>query len=124
MPYVAPRDLAIAKAIFGGKIPLAYPSGHESGIGSFLAVTGLLVLTSGLARRYKIAVLASPCWSVALIASVRSLVGRYYHYATDTIGAMFFCVAVCVLVVGLAVDAVIRWTARGRAPSGATHGGR
>lgn len=101
-PYVAPGNIAIVKAIFGGHIPTAFPSGHESGIGSFLAVAGLLVLRSSWTRIRKTAALAAIA-ATALIASM-SLVGRYYHYATDTIGSMFYCVAV-VLIVGIGVDA-------------------
>ena len=102
--YLPAADTPVVKAIFGGHIPLAYPSGHESGIGSLLAVGGLLVLTSAWTLRGKLVAVALVVL-LALIASV-SLVGRYYHYATDTIGSMFYAVAV-VLVVGLAVDAVL-----------------
>jgi uncharacterized membrane protein len=41
---------------------------------------------------------------VALLASV-ALVGRFYHFATDTAGAMLYCTAV-VIAVGLLVDVV------------------
>lgn len=102
-PYVPPGQGIVVKAIFGGHIPTAYPSGHESGIGSFLAVCGLLVLTSGWSLARRLLALAAVV-AVAVVASL-TLVGRYYHYATDTIGSMFFCIAM-VLVVGLAIDAV------------------
>ena len=99
-------------AVFGGNVPLAYPSGHESGIGSFLAVSGLLVVASAWPLWRKLAVLGA-ILVVALVASV-ALVGRYYHYATDTIGSIFFSIAV-VLVVGLIVDALAAWERRGHA---------
>jgi len=101
-PFVPPGQQIVVKAIFGGHIPTAYPSGHESGIGSFLAVCGLLVLTSGWSLVRRAAALTGIV-AVAIIASL-ALVGRYYHYATDTIGSMFFCAAM-VLVVGVGVDA-------------------
>ena len=103
-PYVAPGDIAVVKSIFGGSIPTAYPSGHESVLGSLVAVCGLLVVTTTWTLRRKLAALALLV-VVALVGAV-SLVGRYYHYATDTIGAMFLCVAM-VLLVGMAVDAAV-----------------
>jgi membrane-associated phospholipid phosphatase len=94
-----------------GYEPLAFPSGHETGIGSLLAVTGLLVLASGWSRRRKttaIAVMAA----VDVIAAI-GLVGRYYHYATDTIGAVLVCIALTLLV-ALLIDLVPMRQARWR----------
>ncbi|MCW2494744.1 hypothetical protein [Jatrophihabitans sp.] len=86
-----------------GYEPLAFPSGHESGIGSFIAVCGLLVLGSGWRLRTRVGVLVAMALA-GLVAAI-GLVGRYYHYATDTIGAMLVCTAVT-LTVGFAVDAI------------------
>jgi hypothetical protein len=94
----------VLNAIFGGHIPRAYPSGHESGIGSFLAVCMVLVLASTWTIGARLGALTGILF-VALTASF-ALVARYYHYATDTIGSMFFCVAVA-LVVGLIIDVLI-----------------
>ena len=91
-----------------GYEPLAFPSGHETGIGSFLAVTGLLVLASRWSRRRKIQALV--VMAVIDVLAAAALVGRYYHYATDTIGAWLVCVTVAI-VVALAVDAIARYRA-------------
>ena len=98
-----PSDHFLAISVFGGDIPRAYPSGHESGIGSFLAVCGLLLLTARIPRSRRLLGLAAVL-VVALIASF-ALVGRYYHYATDTIGSIFVCSGV-VLLVAMAIDAI------------------
>ena len=111
---VGPASAPIVNLIFKGHVPLAYPSGHESGIGSFLAVCGLLVVTSAWTLRRKLTAIAVVV--VAAFVASASLVGRYYHYVTDTIGSMFYCVAV-VLVVGLVIDTVIaRRVARAASP--------
>jgi hypothetical protein len=83
---------------------LAFPSGHETGVGSFLAVCGLLASTAAWSRGVRITVVAAIV-VVALLAAV-GLVGRFYHFATDTFGAILYCVAV-VLVVGLLIDWVV-----------------
>jgi membrane-associated phospholipid phosphatase len=88
-----------------GYAPLAFPSGHETGIGSFLTVCGLLVLGSRWTRRRKIAVI-TVFGLIDLVAAI-ALVGRYYHYATDTIGALLVCISITLLV-GLLVDLTLR----------------
>jgi membrane-associated phospholipid phosphatase len=96
--------------IFGGREPLAFPSGHETGIGSLLAVLGLLVITSGWSRWRRAAVIIAMA-ALDVVAAI-GLVGRYYHYATDTIGALLVCIVV-MLVLALLIDAASsRWGAR------------
>lgn len=76
---------------------LTYPSGHESGIGSFLAVLALLLLRS---RWPVVAKVAGTVGVLALLVlAAIGLVGNYYHYATDTIGSLGVVVAT---VIGLA----------------------
>jgi membrane-associated phospholipid phosphatase len=87
-----------------GYEPLAFPSGHETGIGSLVAVLGLLVLTSRWSNGRRTLVVAVMLL-VDAIAAI-GLVGRYYHYTTDTVGAFLVCVAVT-LIVALVVDAVL-----------------
>jgi membrane-associated phospholipid phosphatase len=82
---------------------LAYPSGHETGLASLVTVLGLVLLGSGVRRGRKIvwtAVLAA-----ALVAAAIALVGRYFHFATDTVGAVGVALTVT-LTVALAIDKV------------------
>jgi len=88
-----------------------FPSGHETSIGSLVVVVGLLVLTSRWTTARRVSVVAV-LFLVDAIAAI-GLVGRYYHYMTDTIGAFLLYVAVTVLV-ALLIDAA---TARLRSRS-------
>jgi undecaprenyl-diphosphatase len=82
---------------------LAYPSGHETGLASLVCVLGLILLSSGLHAAYK--VLGTAVLVVVGLAGGVALVGRYLHYATDTIGAIGVALSVT-LVVGLLIDLV------------------
>jgi hypothetical protein len=86
-----------------GADSLAYPSGHETGLASVLCVLGLILLSSGLRVAYK--AIGTAVLVAALIAGAVALVGRYLHYATDTVGAIGVTLAVTLLV-GLLIDAV------------------
>jgi hypothetical protein len=77
-----------------GYEPLAFPSGHESGVGSLIAVCGLLVLGSAWSVQRRAWVLGA--LAVYGLVAASGLVGRYYHYATDTIGSMLLCTAVTI----------------------------
>jgi membrane-associated phospholipid phosphatase len=93
---------------------LAYPSGHETGIASLVCVLGLVLLASPVRRRRKV-VLAAVLVAVVVAAAV-ALVGRYFHFATDTVGAVGVAVAVT-LAVALVIDRVsAAIIARRRAP--------
>jgi membrane-associated phospholipid phosphatase len=82
---------------------LAFPSGHATSVGS-LAVAGA-VLVLGLPTLPRALRLLTVGGLAVLVGTVvASLVGRGYHYPTDTLGALGVAVAV-VLVVALAVDA-------------------
>jgi len=87
-----------------GYEPLAFPSGHETGIGSLVAVLGLLVITSRWSKARRAYVLTA-ILLVDAIAAI-GLVGRYYHYITDTVGAFLVCVAVT-LTAALLIDAAM-----------------
>lgn len=80
---------------------LTYPSGHESGIGTFMAILGLLLLRSSWPLTAKIAGLVGV--AAVLVLAAIGLVGNYYHYATDTIGSLGVVVAV-VIALSIALD--------------------
>lgn len=83
---------------------LAFPSGHTTSVASLSVACAVLVLSLVTWPLLVRGVLALGL--AALVVGVgTSLVGRGYHYATDTIGAVGVALAV-VLVVALAVDAV------------------
>jgi len=96
-----------------GAVSGAYPSGHETGLVSWLLVGLLVVFRQTGSVRWRVAALV-----VAVVWAVLGAFGltmNYYHYATDTIGAMGLTVAV-VLGVALLFD---RYTAaRGRVGCG------
>jgi membrane-associated phospholipid phosphatase len=81
----------------------AFPSGHETGIASLVAVLGLLLLGSTVRPARKIAGLA--VLSAVLVAAAGALVGLSFHYATDTIGAIGVAIAATVGV-ALVIDRV------------------
>jgi membrane-associated phospholipid phosphatase len=81
----------------------AFPSGHETGLVSMLLVLAVLSWRIGLAPRLRIAVLTLlALWG--LLGAV-GLVRGFYHYTTDTVGAVAVSAA-CVLGTALAIDAV------------------
>ena len=82
---------------------LAFPSGHETGVASVLSVIAVVVLGARLGRRATLAWCAG--LGLVLVAAAAALVGEFYHYATDTVGAVAV-VAVVTPSVALAVDAV------------------
>ena len=87
-----------------GQAPLlAYPSGHETGLGSLVCVAGLLVVAAALPLRWK--VLWCAMLAVALVGGAIGLIAHYYHFATDTIGAFGVTVSVT-LTLALALDQV------------------
>jgi membrane-associated phospholipid phosphatase len=105
----------VFKPVFARKVPLvarltgieaeAYPSGHETAVSSVLVLLGLLLLRARLAIVVKVAgVLVLGAYYVV---TVFGLVGQYYHYLTDTIGALAVAAAV-VLGGALALDRVAR----------------
>lgn len=104
----------VFKPVFARSVPLvarltgveaeAYPSGHETAVSSVLVLLGLLLLRSRLASALKVVgVLALTAYYVV---TVFGLVGQYYHYLTDTIGALAVALAV-VLGGALALDRVV-----------------
>lgn len=82
---------------------LAFPSGHETGVASFACVAGALLLASNARRLVKVTGLVVLAADVVLAAV--ALVGNAYHYATDTIGSLLWCLVVTITV-ALALDAV------------------
>ena len=82
---------------------LAFPSGHTTAIGSMALAAGVLLLgwtvVPRALRRAGAVVL-----TLLVFAVGASMVGRGYHYPSDTIGAVGVALAV-VLLVALVVDA-------------------
>jgi membrane-associated phospholipid phosphatase len=76
----------------------AFPSGHESAVASTAWVLIIVCCQASISRRLR-AVLLTLIAAWALISAI-GLVRNFWHYATDTIGAM--CLAT-VVVVGLAL---------------------
>jgi undecaprenyl-diphosphatase len=75
-----------------------FPSGHESAVASTACVLVIVCCQAAISRRLR-AVLLGLIGLWALVAAI-GLVRNFWHYATDTIGAMFLAV---VVVVGLAL---------------------
>lgn len=94
---------------------LAYPSGHETGLAALVCVAGVIVLASALSAARTL--LCITVLAIALVAGAVGLVGHFYHYTTDTIGAFGVALAVT-LAAAMAIDAVRAWlTTRRRAPA-------
>lgn len=105
----------VLKPIFDRSVPLvarltgveakAYPSGHETAVSSVLVLLALILL------RARLPVVLKAGGLVALtsyyVVTVFGLVGQYYHYLTDTLGALAVAIAV-VLGGALAIDRVRR----------------
>jgi undecaprenyl-diphosphatase len=85
---------------------LAYPSGHETGLASLTCVLGVILLSSAVRNSRKL--LWTAVLALATVAAAIGLVGQFYHYATDTVGAVGVALAVT-LGTGLLID---RTTAR------------
>lgn len=90
-----------------------FPSGHESAVASTACVLAILCFRAPVTRRVRIVLLVLiAVWTA--IAAV-GLVRNFWHYATDTIGAILLAV---VVVLGLALvldrylSAVQRWLVR------------
>lgn len=82
---------------------LAFPSGHETGVASVACTFLIITLAADITVRAKIVLTAVLCADIVLAAV--ALVGKDYHYATDTVGALALSLAVTVTV-ALALDAV------------------
>ncbi|PVZ07976.1 phosphatase PAP2 family protein [Actinomycetospora cinnamomea] len=82
---------------------LAFPSGHTTSVASLATACAVLLL--GLVAVPRVLRLLAVAGLAAVVVVVgASLVGRGYHYPTDTLGAVGVAVAV-VLVAALVVDA-------------------
>lgn len=81
---------------------LAFPSGHTTAVAS-LAVTTAVLVAGWTVLPAVVRLLATVPLAGLVVAVGASLVGRHYHYPTDTLGGAGVAVAV-VLVVALAVD--------------------
>ncbi len=92
-----------------GALPGSYPSGHETGVVSVATVTLIACaqLRAPRAVRAGVTVLLAAWVVVAAVGLVRG----FFHYATDTIGALGVTVAI-VLATALAVDALTPRLAR------------
>ena len=76
----------------------AFPSGHESAVASTACVLIIVCCQASISRRLRVALVGLiAAWAV--IAAI-GLVRNFWHYATDTIGAI--CLSI-VVVVGLAL---------------------
>ena len=93
---------------------LAFPSGHTTSVAS-LAVTAAVLLVGWVAVPPLVRWLGVVALAGLVAAVGVSLVGRGYHYATDTMGGSGIALAV-VLTTALVVDAVADALARSRAP--------
>ncbi len=88
----------------------AYPSGHETGVSTLLAILALLILRAQVRALVKVTVLVVLA-GYFLITAV-GLVGQYYHYPSDTLGALALALG-CVLATSLLVDRTpVRLTGR------------
>jgi undecaprenyl-diphosphatase len=92
-PVLGPIPPADAFTVTG-----AFPSGHESAVASAACLLVIVTLQLQLSRRARtIAVAVIAIWTVV---AALGLVRNFWHYATDTIGAMLLAV---VIVFGLAL---------------------
>lgn len=79
----------------------AYPSGHETAVSTVLVVLALILLRARVPLAVKVAglIVLAGYYAITVVA----LVGQYFHYLTDTIGALGVAIAL-VLAVALALD--------------------
>lgn len=86
-----------------GTLHGSYPSGHETGLVAWLVLVLLVLLRQPVGRRVRlVALTVAIVWA---LAGALGLTVNYYHYATDTLGAVGLATA-AVLGVALAID---RW---------------
>lgn len=83
---------------------LAFPSGHTTAIGSMAVAAGTLLLGWTVVPRV-LRWAGAGVLMLLVVAVGASMVGRGYHYPSDTVGAVGVALAV-VLLVALVVDAV------------------
>lgn len=91
-----------------GALSGSYPSGHETALVSWLVLLVLLLMRTSVGQRTKmIGVGAAALWG---LLGALGLTVNYYHYATDTIGAIGLATS-CLLGVALGID---RWLPAGQ----------
>lgn len=83
---------------------LAFPSGHTTAVGSMAVAAGTLLLGWTVVPRV-LRWAGAGVLAVLVVAVGTAMVGRGYHYPTDTVGAVGVALAV-VLLLALAIDAV------------------
>lgn len=84
-----------------GALTGSYPSGHETALVSWLVLLLVLVFRASRTRTVR-----NSCLTLAILWALAGAVGltvNYYHYATDTMGAIGLATAT-VLTVALAID--------------------
>jgi undecaprenyl-diphosphatase len=87
---------------------LAYPSGHTTTLVSILAVITLVVAANAAPGRRVGATLGVGATALGLVAvGAWAIIGARYHYLSDTLGSLFWGVAV-VIVIAAAIDAVAK----------------
>jgi membrane-associated phospholipid phosphatase len=104
---------------------LAFPSGHTTAIGSMAVAAGTLLLGWRVVPRV-LRWAGAGILALLVTAVGASMVGRGYHYPSDTVGAVGVALAV-VLLVALVVDAVGDHAAAAdhdHVAEGGTRGGR
>jgi undecaprenyl-diphosphatase len=100
---------------------LAFPSGHTTAVGSMAVAAGTLLLGWTVVPRV-LRWAGAGVLGLIVVAVGAAMVGRGYHYPTDTLGGAGVALAV-VLFVALVVDAVgDRRAAAGHRQGGASRG--
>lgn len=104
----------VFKPIFDRSVPLvaqltgveakAYPSGHETAVSSVLVLLALILFRARLPRLVKVA--GAMALAAYYVVTVFGLVGQYYHYLSDTVGALAVATAV-VLGGALGIDRLL-----------------
>jgi undecaprenyl-diphosphatase len=88
---------ALHPAALNGNLPLSirsvYPSGHETTVAATALVLSIAATRLPVRLRLRVALIA--VFVAWLLASAVGLVRNYWHYPTDTVGAM--CLAVTVI---------------------------
>ena len=79
----------------------AYPSGHETGLCALTAVLALLVLRTRWSKAGK--VVLTTLLAVWTLVGAVGLIRNYYHYPTDTLGALGVSIA-SVVATALVID--------------------
>ncbi|MDT4918087.1 MAG: superfamily [Pseudonocardiales bacterium] len=107
----------LGRQIFDDRFELTgvFPSGHESAVAATACVLVVVAFQLPLTRRWRAALLTViAAWT--LLAAV-GLVRNFWHYATDTIGAMLLAITV-VFGTALAIDAYGATLVRRLRPAG------